>query len=181
MAQGIPASRTSPAPHPSHPCGTVVRPMSCGGPNRYTVKPMSTEVRRRRRKAPRRREAAPHWLAQLPYLLVLSGVGAGLTLCAFNYFRKGSGLMAAALLLGALARLLLPESQLGPLAVRSRSIDCWTLVILGEMVAFVALSIPPMNKPGLILAGAFGVLILLTMVVRGARLLLAGRREGSPK
>lgn len=142
---------------------------------------MSTEVRRRRRKAPRRGEAAPHWLAQLPYLLVLSGVGVGLTLCAFNYFRKGSGLMAAALLLGALARLLLPESQLGPLAVRSRSIDCWTLVILGETVAFVALSIPPMNKPGLVLAGAFGVLILLTMVVRGARLLIAGRREGSPK
>ncbi|WUI00496.1 DUF3017 domain-containing protein [Spirillospora sp. NBC_00431] len=141
---------------------------------------MSTEVRRRRRRAPRRRGAAPHWLAQLPYLIVLSGVGAGLTLCAFNYFRKGSGLMAAALLLGALARLLLPESQLGPLAVRSRSIDCWTLVILGEMVAFVSLSVPPMNKPGLALAGAFGVLILLAMVARGARLLVTGRRDGPP-
>ncbi|WP_207934626.1 DUF3017 domain-containing protein [Actinomadura sp. KC06] len=141
---------------------------------------MSTEVRRRRRRAPSRRGAAPHWLAQLPYLIVLSGVGAGLTLCAFNYFRKGSGLMAAALLLGALARLLLPESQLGPLAVRSRSIDCWTLVILGEMVAFVSLSVPPMNKPGLALAGAFGVLILLAMVARGMRLLIAGRRDGPP-
>ncbi|MEU8800475.1 DUF3017 domain-containing protein [Spirillospora sp. NPDC048819] len=141
---------------------------------------MSTQVHRRRRRAPRRRGAAPHWLAQLPYLIVLSGVGAGLTLCAFNYFRKGSGLMAAALLIGALARLLLPESQLGPLAVRSRSIDCWTLVILGEMVAFVSLSVPPMNKTGLVLAGAFGVLILLVLLVRGVKLLIAGRRAGPP-
>ncbi|MFG2087617.1 DUF3017 domain-containing protein [Spirillospora sp. NPDC048824] len=139
---------------------------------------MSTEVHRRRRRAPRGKGAAPHWLAQLPYLIVLSGVGAGLTLCAFNYFRKGSGLMAAALLIGALARLLLPESQLGPLAVRSRSIDCWTLVILGEMVAFVSLSVPPMNKTGLVLAGAFGVLILLTLVARGVKLLITGRRAG---
>lgn len=153
--------------------------MSSGGPIADTVKSMSTQVHRRRRRAPRRRSAAPHWLAQLPYLLVLSGVGAGLTLCAFNYFRKGSGLMAAALLVGALARLLLPESQLGPLAVRSRSVDCWTLVILGEMVAFVSLSVPPMNKTGLVLAGAFGVLIALTLLARGVRLLVAGRSAGS--
>ena len=143
-----------------------------------TVRAMSTQVHRRRRTAPRRRGAAPHWLARLPYLFVLSGVGAGLTLCAFNYFRKGSGLMAAALLVGALARLLLPESQLGPLAVRSRSVDCWTLVIMGEMVAFVSLSVPPMNKTGLVLAGAFGVLIAVTAIVRGLRLLIAGRRAG---
>ncbi|WP_242903093.1 DUF3017 domain-containing protein [Actinomadura terrae] len=141
---------------------------------------MSTEVHRRRRRAPRRRGAAPHWLGRLPYLLVLSGVAGGLALCAVDHFRKGSGLMAAALLLGALARLLLPESQLGLLAVRSRSVDCWTLVILGEMVAFVALSIPPMDKTGLVLAGAFGVLIAAAMVVRGLRLLISGRRETPP-
>ncbi|WP_242614409.1 DUF3017 domain-containing protein [Actinomadura roseirufa] len=140
---------------------------------------MSTEVHRRRRRAPRGRGAAPHWLGRLPYLLVLCGVAGGLALCALDYFRKGSGLMSAALLLGALARLLLPESQLGLLAVRSRPIDCWTLVILGEMVAFVALSIPPMNKTGLVLAGAFGVLIACAMAVRGLKLLRARRRAGS--
>lgn len=137
---------------------------------------MSTEVHRRRRKAPRGRAAAPHWLGRLPYVLVLSGVGGGLALCALHYFRKGSGLMAAALLLGALARLLLPESQLGLLSIRSRSIDCWTLVILGETVAFVALSVPPMNKPGLLLAGVFGVLIALAVIARGLRLLIGRRR-----
>jgi hypothetical protein len=141
---------------------------------------MSTQVHRRRRRAPHGKSGAPQWLARLPYLIVLSGVGGGLALCALNYFRKGSGLMAAALLFGALARLLLPESQLGLLAVRSRPIDCWTLVILGEMVAFVALSIPPMNKTGLIGAGAFGVLIALVMAARGVRLLLLRRRDGSP-
>lgn len=140
---------------------------------------MSTQVHRRRR-VPRGSGAAPQWLAQLPYLIVLSGVGAGLTLCAFNYFRKGSGLMAGALLIGALARLLLPESRLGPLAVRSRSIDCWTLVILGEMVAFVSLSVPPMHKTGLLLAGAFGVLILLVLLARGVKLIISGRRAGPP-
>jgi hypothetical protein len=153
--------------------------MSSRGAIGDTVRAMSTQVHRRRRRAPRRGGAAPHWLAQLPYLLVLSGVGAGLTLCAFNYFRKGSGLMAAALLIGALARLLLPESQLGPLAVRSRSVDCWTLVIMGEMVAFVSLSVPPMNKTGLSLAGAFGIVIALTAAARGLRLLIAGRRAAS--
>lgn len=140
---------------------------------------MSTQVHRRRRKAPRRGGGAPRWLVQLPYALVLTGVGAGLALCAFNYFRKGSFVIAAALLAGALARLLLPESQLGPLAVRSRSIDCWTLVILGEMVAFVALSIPPMHKTGLAFAGAFGVLILLVLLARAVKLVLGGRRAGA--
>jgi uncharacterized membrane protein YdjX (TVP38/TMEM64 family) len=109
-------------------------------------------------------------------------VAAGLVLCSFHYFRKGSVLIAAALLFGALARLLLPESQLGMLAVRSRSIDCWTLVFLGEAVAFVALSVPPMNRTGLGVAAAFGVLIAFVFVVRGLRFLFTkhgpGKRAG---
>ncbi|MEV5825104.1 DUF3017 domain-containing protein [Spirillospora sp. NPDC052242] len=141
---------------------------------------MTTQVHRRRRKAPRGRSAAPHWLGRLPYLMVLLGVAAGLTLASFDYFRKGSGVIAGALLLGALARLLLPESQLGMLAVRSRAVDCWTLVLLGEMVAFVSLSVPPMHKTGLVLAGAFGVLIALAMAGRGLLLLLNRRRARSP-
>ncbi|TDD67345.1 DUF3017 domain-containing protein [Actinomadura rubrisoli] len=142
---------------------------------------MSTEVHRRRRRAPRGRSAAPHWLGRLPYLFVLSGVAGGLALCALDHFRKGSGLMAAALLLGALARLLLPESQLGLLAVRSRPVDCWTLVILGEGIAFVALSVPPTDRTGLLLSGAFGVLIGLVIVVRGVTLLVTRRRGGPPR
>ncbi|WP_433329113.1 DUF3017 domain-containing protein [Spirillospora sp. CA-294931] len=137
---------------------------------------MSTELSRRRRKAPKGRGATPHWLGRLPYLIVLSGVGAGLVLCAMAYFRKGSVLIAAALLFGALARMLLPESQLGLLAVRSRSIDCWTLVILGEAVAFVALSVPPENRTGMAAAAASGVVIGAVGVVRFLRFLIFGRR-----
>jgi hypothetical protein len=139
---------------------------------------MSTELYRRRRRAPRTRGATSNWLGRLPYLLVLSGVAGGLALCSMAYFRKGSMLIAAALLFGALARLLLPESQLGLLAVRSRSLDCWTLVILGELVAFAALSIPPMNRAGLAVAVAFGVLVGLAGLVRGLRFLLFERRGG---
>lgn len=139
---------------------------------------MSTEVHRRRRRAPRGRGPPRTGWASSPISSCCPASPHGLVLCALAYFRKGSGLMAAALLFGALARLLLPESQLGHLAVRSRPVDCWTLVILGEMVAFVALSVPPMNKTGLLLAGVFGVLIALALGVRAVRFLLAERRAG---
>ena len=122
--------------------------------------------------------SAEDWLARVPYMRVLSGVGAGLVLCSFHYFRKGSVLIAAALLFGALARLVLPEARLRMLAIRSRSIDSWTLVILGEAVAFVALSIPPMNEPGLMIAAGFGVLIVVVFVVRGIRFLLSRHGAG---
>jgi len=138
---------------------------------------MSAELGRRRRRAPRGGAGAPNWLARLPYLIVLSGVGIGLVLCFFNYFRKGSVLIAAALLIGALLRLVLPEAQLGMLAVRSRSIDCWTLVFIGEAVAFVALSIPPVHRTGMLLSAGFGVLVGVLFVVRGAWVLATRRRS----
>jgi hypothetical protein len=122
--------------------------------------------------------SAQDWVARIPYMLVLSGVGAGLVLCSFNYFRKGSVLIAAALLFGALARLVLPESRLRMLAVRSRSFDSWTLVILGEAVAFVALSVPPVNRPGLLIAAGFGALIAVVFVARGIRFLLSRHGAG---
>ncbi|WP_395110037.1 DUF3017 domain-containing protein [Actinomadura sp. SCN-SB] len=137
-----------------------------------------TEVRRRRRRRPGAPgTSAQDWVARIPYMIVLTGVTAGLGLCSLHYFRKGSVLIAAALLFGALARLVLPESRLRMLAVRSRSFDCWTLVILGEAVAFVALSVPPMHRAGLMIAAGFGVLIAVVFVVRGIRFLL--RRHGT--
>jgi hypothetical protein len=137
---------------------------------------MSAGLERRRRRAPRGGAGVPNRLARLPYLIVLSGVGAGLVLCSFNYFRKGSVLIAGALLFGALLRLVLPESRLGMLAVRSRSIDCWTLVFLGEAVAFVALSVPPMHRTGMILSAAFGALVAVLFVVRGVWVLATRHR-----
>ena len=87
------------------------------------------------------RPAVPRGLSRLPYAFVLCGVGAGLAVVATNHFRRGSMLIAAAVFIGALARLLLPESQVGMLAVRRRWLDVFlmTTAAVGiTLVAFVA-------------------------------------------
>jgi hypothetical protein len=83
----------------------------------------------------------PLWFGRLPYGLVLCGVAAGLAVVATNHFRRGSMLIAASVFIGALARLLLPESQVGMLAVRRRWLDVFlmTAAAVGiTLVAFVA-------------------------------------------
>jgi Protein of unknown function (DUF3017) len=85
--------------------------------------------------------AVPRWFGRLPYGFVLCGVGAGLAVVATNHFRRGSMLIAASVFIGALARLLLPESQVGMLAVRRRWLDVFlmTAAAVGiTLVAFVA-------------------------------------------
>lgn len=87
------------------------------------------------------RPAVPHWLGHLPYTFVLCGVTAGLAVVAMNHFRRGSMLIAASVFIGALARLVLPESQTGMLAVRRRWVDVlfMTVAAVGvTLVAFVA-------------------------------------------
>jgi hypothetical protein len=89
----------------------------------------------------RGRPAVPRWLGRLPYVFVLCGVAAGLAVVATNHFRRGSMLIAAAVFIGALARLVLPESQVGMLAVRRRWLDVllMTATAVGiTLVAFVA-------------------------------------------
>lgn len=88
-----------------------------------------------------RQPAVPRWLGQLPYVFVLCGVGAGLVVVAADHFRRGSVLIAASVFLGALARLVLPESQVGMLAVRRRWLDVLLMVTTAvglTLVAFVA-------------------------------------------
>jgi Protein of unknown function (DUF3017) len=89
----------------------------------------------------RGRSSVPRWLGRLPYAFVLCGVAAGLAVVATNHFRRGSMLIAASVFIGALARLLLPESQVGMLAVRRRWLDVllMTATAVGiTLVAFVA-------------------------------------------
>jgi DUF3017 family protein len=89
----------------------------------------------------RTRPAVPRWLGRLPYAFVLCGVAAGLAVVATNHFRRGSMLIAASVFIGALARLTLPESQVGMLAVRRRWLDVFlmTAAAVGiTLVAFVA-------------------------------------------
>lgn len=100
-----------------------------------------TEVRRRRRRAPRAK-APGQWLAQVPYAIVLFGAAAALALFATAHFRKGSALLAAAVLFGALARLVLPPSQAGLLATRARWLDALIMIALAVAVASVAWVVP---------------------------------------
>ncbi|TNY38715.1 DUF3017 domain-containing protein [Thermomonospora catenispora] len=98
---------------------------------------------RRRRTAPRGRAASSaHWLGQLPYLLALCGAGGALILFATNHFRKGSALLAAGVMFGALARLVLPESQVGMLAIRKKWLDVLTMASLAIALAVVAWVVP---------------------------------------
>ncbi|GAA0331324.1 DUF3017 domain-containing protein [Actinoallomurus spadix] len=95
---------------------------------------------RRTERAPAR-PAVPRWLGQLPYTFVLCGVAAGLAVVATNHFRRGGMLIAAAVFIGALARLVLPESQTGMLAVRRRWMDVGLMTVAAvgvTLVAFVA-------------------------------------------
>ncbi|GAA2085855.1 DUF3017 domain-containing protein [Actinomadura alba] len=101
------------------------------------------QIRRQRRTGPKARGGAPRWLGQLPYLFVLSGTFAGLALVAMRHPKRGSVLVAAAVLLGALARLVLPESQVGLLATRKRWTDVLILVVFAIGIAVTAYVVPP--------------------------------------
>jgi hypothetical protein len=83
---------------------------------------------------------------QLPYLIVLCGVAAGLALIwqGAHYVRPGTLTVAGALFVAAAARLTLPEQRAGLLASRRRAIDVTALAILavGLLVAGLVLPIP---------------------------------------
>ena len=80
---------------------------------------------------------------ELPLLAVV-GVGlAGVVYAAvFHYWRRGLYVVAAACVLGALIRLVLPVRRVGSLAVRSRPVDVVTLALLGGAVGLLAGTVP---------------------------------------
>ena len=93
---------------------------------------------RSRRRPPISRDGLPRWVRQLPYAFVLCGVALGLAVVAIGHFKKGSLLVGAAVLFGALARLVLPAGQVGLLATRKRAID--VLILVGFAVAITAVA-----------------------------------------
>jgi hypothetical protein len=54
-----------------------------------------------------------------------------MSLIALDFFRRGSVILSASVLLAAFLRLMLPDSEAGMLAVRSRRVDVATLLVLG--------------------------------------------------
>ncbi len=61
---------------------------------------------------------------------------------AAHHFQSGSVIIAAALLAGAVLRLVLSEREAGMLAVRGRGWDAFTLGSLGVLIAIAALIVP---------------------------------------
>ena len=83
-------------------------------------------------------------LAWLPYLIVLAGVAAGMFVIwqGSKYAGRGAGLVGAALLAGALARLILPARYAGLLASRRKASDVLAFAAFGAAVLAVAIALP---------------------------------------
>jgi hypothetical protein len=85
-------------------------------------------------------------LAQVPYLLVLAGVVAGLATIRSSEqaVRGGTLVIAGALLAGALMRLILPAGRAGMLGSRRRLADVAALALLGTglLIAGLVARIP---------------------------------------
>ena len=129
-----PAGSTGPA-RPARPGRRAARPGAAGPPAGLS------------RRGQARRAGKPGGIAvQLPYLIVLGGLVAGLALIwqGAHYVRPGTLTVAGALFVAVAARLTLPEQRAGLLASRRRSIDVTALAILaiGLLVAGLVLPIP---------------------------------------
>src|SRR5690242_3007987 len=81
------------------------------------------------------------------YLLVVAACVVGLLIVAFGPWRRGVDLIGAALLVGAVWRVVLPENNAGMLRVRrSRWADVLMLGGVGTALIILATVIP--NQPG---------------------------------
>ena len=83
---------------------------------------------------------ARRWMReQAAFLVVAVGVTAGFLylLVEPTHWRRGTGVISFALLIGAVLRLVLPGYVAGLLAVRSRGIDTALYLVLGGLIIAV--------------------------------------------
>lgn len=83
-----------------------------------------------------------NWLSEWPITLVLTGVAIAMIMIALDYFRRGSIVLSASVLLAAFLRLLLPDGDAGMLVVRSRKVDVLTLGVLGVGLTIFTFWVP---------------------------------------
>ena len=90
------------------------------------------------------RDPRPSKLAWLPYMIVLAGAAAGMLVAwqGSKYAARGAALIGASLLVGALARLILPARYAGLLASRRKASDVLGFAVFGAAVLAVAISLP---------------------------------------
>jgi len=122
------------------------RPGSPGSPGRPGPEGPGRPVRPAGPRTGRARRSGGGWAAQLPYVIVLAGLVAGLSWIwqGPQYVRPGTFTVTGALFVAAAARLALPEQRAGMLASRWRYIDVTALAILavGLLVAGLVLPTP---------------------------------------
>jgi hypothetical protein len=76
-------------------------------------------------------------------MFVLLWVAAGFGVVLSNHFRRGSVVIAGALLFAAFLRLVLPVRVASLLAVRGRAFDVAVLAVLGVAMLVTAVVVPP--------------------------------------
>jgi Protein of unknown function (DUF3017) len=84
----------------------------------------------------------PRTIGGVVYLAILLVTGASLLAIALNRWRSGLLLLGCGLLLGAVARLVLPQHQAGMLGIRRKLVDVATLVVVGGGLTVLAFLIP---------------------------------------
>lgn len=89
----------------------------------------------------------PQTIGGAVYLLVVGMAVTGLAIVAAGAWRTGVSWMGAGLLVGALARVVLPERRAGMLRVRRKSVDVAMLTLAGVTLIVLAIVIP--NQRGL--------------------------------
>ncbi len=87
---------------------------------------------------PDRTRARPPLLRWLPFAAVAALLAVGLLLIAADRWRRGAASLAAAALLAAVLRLVVPERYIGVLAVRGKQFDIvFALLLAGLLIAMV--------------------------------------------
>ena len=109
-----------------------------------TAAPAGHRAARTTRAARAARDPRPSKLAWLPYLIVLAGAATGMLIAwqGSKYVGRGAALIGASLLVGALARLILPERYAGLLASRRKASDVLGFAVFGAAVLAVAIALP---------------------------------------
>jgi hypothetical protein len=87
----------------------------------------------------------PSTIGGLCYLVVLATTGVGIGIAWAGDWRLGVKWIGAALILGAVARLVLRRRDAGMLAVRNRAVDAALLSSVGATMIILSESIP--NQP----------------------------------
>ena len=77
------------------------------------------------------------------YLLLLLGVAVGLALVAVGPWRLGLVTVGGSFVVGALARVVVPQSHVGMLRVRGKVFDVFWMTTLGVSLVVLGIVVPP--------------------------------------